>query len=117
MRPLEAMLVLGLCALLLWGIWSILAWLWSRFFSAPKPLELAPEEELARALKIAREPRPVFGTGQWMAYRCEPVFVDAPVQRGEIEVHDPTAPNHNRKTCKFCNERPNYSGASYRPAN
>jgi len=97
------------------GIVALFRWFVRLLFGEPKPLELPPEEELARALAIASTPRPVVGTGQWMQYRCEPVFCDPPVQRGEIEVHDPTAPGHSRKTCKFCLEQPRYSGASYRP--
>lgn len=110
-------LIIGtvLCALLIAG----LGWLFDKLKAmiARSPVEpIDDNTEVEWALAILARPRRVAGN-QYMNWRCIAQPCDAPRQPNNILVHDPSDPNHNPRTCAFCNERPHFSGASSRPIN
>ena len=85
----------------------------SSWFAKPIPEQV---DDDAAAMIVVTRPVAMPG-GQWMhrVFKWEPC--DAPIQPNNIEVHDVNDPKHNAKTCRHCNQRPGYSGVSYRPMN
>jgi len=112
---IELLMAFGGVMLFVWFCVAVLRWIWRALFT--RPALVAEQSEIDAARKLLETPRPVVGGSEWMRYRCTPEMCEAPVMRTELQIHDTQAPGHDYRTCEVCQERPRYSGASYRSAN
>ena len=118
MRGPESLIPIIAYAMLVLFIGAICSWAWRAFASlftrAPAP-EI-PDEEAQRwrdAKQLLSQPRQRVD-GSWERARIVWEACDAPMPPNTLEVHDVNAPEHDRKTCRHCNQKPGYSGVSYR---
>lgn len=107
---LGGMVLIGWLLLALFG--GICRWIAS-LFARPYPTPPDSDDEDAAAMKVVTRPVQMPG-GQWMQREFVWRPCDAPLQPNNIDVHDTTDPKHDPKTCRHCNQKPGYSGVSYR---
>jgi hypothetical protein len=80
---------------------------------APPPPEPQPVDPWAQVLATIKHPMQL-PDGTWQQAELTWKKCEAPMRPNSVDIHDPSDPTHDAKSCSVCQHRPNYSGVSYR---
>lgn len=109
--------VIGSLVFCAWICSAIVQWIWRGIFPRKAEQEVVDvdAQEWETVARVTSQPRQR-PDGSWERAAIKWETCDGPQRPNDLHVHDTTDPSHNPKTCKHCQQKPGYSGVSFRSA-